>query len=73
VSWVNILHAHLRAAVDAHLHQRRALLLFVFQWEAFLWPLLAMPSQQFKVIQVGMAAFQQQYQTIWNQLFAVSR
>lgn len=48
------------------------LLLFVFQWEAFLWPLLAMPSQQFKVIQVGMAAFQQQYQTIWNQLFAVA-
>ncbi|WP_417310689.1 carbohydrate ABC transporter permease, partial [Devosia sp.] len=48
------------------------LLLFIFQWESFLWPLLAMPSQQFKVIQVGMAAFQQQYQTIWNQLFAVS-
>lgn len=48
------------------------LLLFVFQWEAFLWPLLAMPSQQFKVIQVGMAAFQQQYQTFWNQLFAVA-
>jgi ABC-type glycerol-3-phosphate transport system permease component len=48
------------------------LLLFIFQWEAFLWPLLAMPSQQFKVIQVGMAAFQQQYQTIWNQLFAVA-
>jgi multiple sugar transport system permease protein/putative chitobiose transport system permease protein len=49
-----------------------ALLLFVFQWEAFLWPLLAMPSQDFKVIQVGMAAFQQQYGTIWNQLFAVA-
>lgn len=48
------------------------LLLFVFQWEAFLWPLLAMPSQQFKVIQVGMAAFQQQYQTFWNRLFAVA-
>jgi multiple sugar transport system permease protein/putative chitobiose transport system permease protein len=48
------------------------LILFVFQWEAFLWPLLAMPSQQFKVIQVGMAAFQQQYQTFWNQLFAVA-
>jgi multiple sugar transport system permease protein/putative chitobiose transport system permease protein len=31
-----------------------------------------MPSQQFKVIQVGMAAFQQQYQTFWNQLFAVA-
>jgi multiple sugar transport system permease protein/putative chitobiose transport system permease protein len=49
-----------------------ALLLFVFQWEAFLWPLLAMPSQEFKVIQVGMAAFQQQYQTLWSQLFAAS-
>ena len=33
---------------------------------------LAMPSQDFKVIQVGMAAFQQQYGTIWNQLFAVA-
>lgn len=71
VSWVNIL---LRIYVPLSLPTciSAALLLFIFQWEAFLWPLLAMPSQQFKVIQVGMAAFQQQYQTIWNQLFAVS-
>jgi ABC-type glycerol-3-phosphate transport system permease component len=48
------------------------LLLFVFQWEAFLWPLLAIPSQEFKVIQVGMASFQQQYSTLWNQLFAAA-
>jgi ABC-type glycerol-3-phosphate transport system permease component len=71
VSWVDIL---LRIYVPLSMPTciSAALLLFIFQWEAFLWPLLAMPSQQFKVIQVGMAAFQQQYQTIWNQLFAVS-
>ena len=49
-----------------------ALMLFIFQWEAFLWPLLAMPSQEFKVIQVGMASFQEQYSTSWNELFAVA-
>lgn len=48
------------------------LMLFIFQWEAFLWPLLAMPAQQFKVIQVGMASFQEQYTTAWNELFAVA-
>ena len=71
VSWPNIM---LRIYVPLSLPTcvSAALLLFVFQWEAFLWPLLAMPSQDFKVIQVGMAAFQQQYGTIWNQLFAVA-
>lgn len=71
VSWPNIL---LRIYVPLSLPTciSAALLLFVFQWEAFLWPLLAMPSQEFKVIQVGMAAFQQQYGTIWNELFAVA-
>lgn len=48
------------------------LMLFIFQWEAFLWPLLAMPAQQFKVIQVGMASFQEQYTTAWNELFGVA-
>ena len=48
------------------------LMLFIFQWEAFLWPLLAMPAQQFKVIQVGMATFQDQYTTAWNELFGVA-
>jgi multiple sugar transport system permease protein/putative chitobiose transport system permease protein len=71
VSWPNIL---LRIYIPLSLPTciSAALLLFVFQWEAFLWPLLAMPSQKIKVIQVGMAAFQQQYGTIWNQLFAVA-
>lgn len=71
VGWVNIL-TRIYVPLSIPTCISAGLLLFVFQWEAFLWPLLAMPSQQFKVIQVGMAAFQQQYQTIWNQLFAVS-
>lgn len=71
VSWTNILF-RIYVPLSMPTCISAALLLFIFQWEAFLWPLLAMPSQQFKVIQVGMAAFQQQYQTIWNQLFAVS-
>lgn len=71
VSWTNILF-RIYVPLSMPTCISAALLLFIFQWEAFLWPLLAMPSQQFKVIQVGMAAFQQQYQTIWNELFAVS-
>jgi multiple sugar transport system permease protein/putative chitobiose transport system permease protein len=70
-NWLDVLwHVYVPLSIPTCISA--GLLLFVFQWEAFLWPLLAMPSQQFKVIQVGMAAFQQQYQTIWNQLFAVS-
>jgi ABC-type glycerol-3-phosphate transport system permease component len=71
VGWTNILF-RIYAPLSIPTCISAALMLFIFQWEAFLWPLLAMPSQTFKVIQVGMAAFQQQYQTIWNQLFAVS-
>jgi multiple sugar transport system permease protein/putative chitobiose transport system permease protein len=70
-NWLDVLrHVYIPLSIPTCISA--GLLLFVFQWEAFLWPLLAMPSQQFKVIQVGMAAFQQQYQTIWNQLFAVA-
>ncbi|MDB5542545.1 MAG: hypothetical protein JWQ89_4272 [Devosia sp.] len=70
-NWLDVLrHVYVPLSIPTLISA--GLLLFVFQWEAFLWPLLAMPSQQFKVIQVGMAAFQQQYQTIWNQLFAVA-
>ena len=70
-NWIDVLrHVYIPLSIPTCISA--GLLLFIFQWEAFLWPLLAMPSQQFKVMQVGMAAFQQQYQTIWNQLFAVA-
>ena len=49
-----------------------SLLLFLFQWESFLWPLIAVRSEQYKVVQVALSDFQLQYQTLWNELFAAS-
>jgi multiple sugar transport system permease protein len=49
-----------------------ALLIFLFQWEAFLWPLISTRSEGLKVIQVALAGFEQRYQTLWNELFAAA-
>ena len=49
-----------------------SLLLFLFQWESFLWPLIAVRSEQYKVVQVALGDFQLQFQTLWDQLFAAS-
>jgi multiple sugar transport system permease protein len=49
-----------------------ALLLFLFQWESFLWPLIAVRDERYKVVQVALSDFQLQYQTLWEQLFAAS-
>ena len=48
------------------------LLLFVFQWESFLWPLIAAPSPELHLIQVSLARFATEYSAIWNQQFAAS-
>ena len=48
------------------------LLLFLFQWEAFLWPLISTRSEELRVIQVALAGFQERYETLWNELFAAS-
>jgi multiple sugar transport system permease protein len=48
------------------------LLIFLFQWESFLWPLICTRSESLKVIQVALAGFQQRYTTQWNELFAAS-
>ena len=48
------------------------LLIFLFQWESFLWPLICTRSEHLKVIQVALAGFQQRYTTLWNELFAAS-
>jgi ABC-type glycerol-3-phosphate transport system permease component len=48
------------------------LLLFLFQWEAFLWPLISTRSEDLRVIQVALAGFQERYTTVWNELFAAS-
>jgi multiple sugar transport system permease protein/putative chitobiose transport system permease protein len=49
-----------------------SLLLFLFQWESFLWPLIAVRDERYKVVQVALSDFQLQYQTLWDQLFAAS-
>jgi multiple sugar transport system permease protein len=49
-----------------------ALLIFLFQWEAFLWPLISTRSEGLKVIQVALAGFELRYQTLWNELFAAA-
>ena len=49
-----------------------ALLLFLFQWESFLWPLIATRSENLKVIQVALAGFEERYVTLWNELFAAA-
>lgn len=48
------------------------LLLFVFQWESFLWPLIAVHSQNLTVLQIALANLQQQHSTQWTQIFAAS-
>jgi multiple sugar transport system permease protein len=47
-------------------------MLFLFPWEAFLWPLISTRSEQLRVIQVALAGFEQRYATLWNELFAAS-
>jgi multiple sugar transport system permease protein len=49
-----------------------SLLLFLFQWESFLWPLIAVRDERYKVVQVALSDYQLQYQTLWDQLFAAS-
>ncbi|TBL80419.1 carbohydrate ABC transporter permease [Paenibacillus thalictri] len=46
------------------------LLLFLFQWESFLWPVIATRSKQYKVIQVAMSDFVTEHATYWNEMFA---
>ena len=48
------------------------LLLFVFQWESFLWPLIAAPSPELHLIQVALARFATEFSVIWNEQFAAS-
>lgn len=46
------------------------LFLFIFQWESFMWPLIAIHEQDLRVIQVALAYMRTQYLVFWNQIFA---
>jgi multiple sugar transport system permease protein len=49
-----------------------ALMLFISQWESFMWPLIVTRSKQYKVIQVAMSDFTTEHATIWNEMFAAA-
>lgn len=48
------------------------LLLFIYQWESFLWPLIVAPSPELRLIQVAVARMQNEYSIFWNEQFAAS-
>jgi multiple sugar transport system permease protein len=39
---------------------------FVFQWNEFLWPLVATTTEEMRTIPVGLTLFNQEYFTLWN-------
>lgn len=47
-----------------------ALMLFIMQWDAFFWPLVAANSAQHTVVQVEISRFIMQESTSWGRLFA---
>ena len=47
-----------------------ALITFENSWNNFLWPLIVTTRQDLRVIQVGLAAFQQSERTLWEYLMA---
>lgn len=46
--------------------------IFIHQWESFLWPLIAAPSPELRLIQVAVARMQSEYSIFWNEQFAAS-
>ncbi|AJY75133.1 carbohydrate ABC transporter permease [Paenibacillus beijingensis] len=49
-----------------------SLLIFIQQWESFMWPLIATRSKEYKVIQVALSDFVTEYATYWNEMFAAA-
>ena len=49
-----------------------AMLLFIFQWQAYLWPLLIAPAPDLKVAAVAIAEFSTMYQVSYQLVFAAA-
>lgn len=48
------------------------LLIFIQQWESFMWPLIVTRSQEYKVIQIALSDFVTEFATYWNEMFAAA-
>ena len=46
------------------------LLIFFYQWQSYMWPLLAANAPNVQVIQIAQSVFQQEYGTLWGEIFA---
>ena len=49
-----------------------AILFFLANWNAFLWPLTIASDDKLWVVQVGIANFKSQYASSWNYIMAAS-
>jgi multiple sugar transport system permease protein len=49
-----------------------AILFFLANWNAFLWPLTVVSDQSLWVVQIGIANFKSQYAASWNYIMAAS-
>jgi multiple sugar transport system permease protein len=49
-----------------------AVLYWVFNWDAFLWPLIVTNSEKMRVVQLGIAYFFGDYITYWDRLLAAA-
>jgi len=49
-----------------------ALILYIFQWQAYLWPLLIAPGAEYKVAAVAIAQFSTGYRTDYGLIFAAA-
>ncbi|BCP52256.1 sn-glycerol-3-phosphate transport system permease protein UgpE [Kaistia sp. 32K] len=49
-----------------------AIILFVFQWQSYLWPLLIAPGAEYKVAAVAIAQFSNGYQIDYGLIFAAA-
>ncbi|MFZ7942531.1 carbohydrate ABC transporter permease [Neobacillus sp. 19] len=49
-----------------------SLLIFIQQWESFMWPLIATRSKDYRVLQVALSDFVTESGTYWNELFAAA-
>lgn len=70
-SWITVyLQIYMRLSVAIIVSA--GVILFMDQWEAFMWPLIAGRSPEMKVIQVAIADLKQDNEIYWNQIFAAS-
>lgn len=48
------------------------LVLFMSQWESFLWPVLITRTKEMNTVQIALSSFRTQYTKNWNEIFAGS-